>query len=230
VFLGANNLTIGTNNLSTAFSGMIQHGANGGVGGSLTKIGASTLTLAGANTYAGPTTISGGTLQSANSLRHHERFAAMRDRDPAIGSVYVLKRLGGILEFVRVDGHRFVSDLALLDSQLRSRRRGGESREISVEPTVAFAKPHDVGLGPSADGSLGLAVAGERTAFVAAALIVEQNQIPVHQFDLVEHGSSPVGVRVSPADSNTSTSGRQEHQLNYKAPSPSFQESFSGEW
>jgi hypothetical protein len=45
VFLGANNLTVGSNNLSTTFSGGIE-----GTGGSLTKIGSGTLILSGANT------------------------------------------------------------------------------------------------------------------------------------------------------------------------------------
>jgi autotransporter-associated beta strand protein len=59
VFLGALNLTVGSNNLSTAFSGIIQ---DGGALGSLTKTGTGTLTLSGANTYTGGTTVSSGTL------------------------------------------------------------------------------------------------------------------------------------------------------------------------
>jgi hypothetical protein len=40
VFLGANNLTVGSNDLTKAFRGVIQDGGqNGGTGGSLTKIG-----------------------------------------------------------------------------------------------------------------------------------------------------------------------------------------------
>ena len=54
VFLGGVNLTVGTNNLSTTFSGLMQDGGfSGGTGGSLTKIGTGTLTLSGANTYTG---------------------------------------------------------------------------------------------------------------------------------------------------------------------------------
>ena len=56
-------LAVGTNNLSTTFSGLIQNGA-GSNDGSLTKTGTGKLTLSGANTYNGGTTINGGTLLS----------------------------------------------------------------------------------------------------------------------------------------------------------------------
>jgi len=63
IFLGAQALTVGSNNLSTTFSGIIQDsGIGGGTGGTLVKIGSGTLTLSGANTYTGGTTVSGGTL------------------------------------------------------------------------------------------------------------------------------------------------------------------------
>lgn len=58
--LGANNLTIGSNNLSTTFAGVIQ-GA-----GSITKSGSGKLTLSGANTYTGGTIVSAGSLLVTN--------------------------------------------------------------------------------------------------------------------------------------------------------------------
>src|SRR5215467_11960600 len=67
VFLGANNLTVGTNNLGTTFSGLIQDGGSGGgTGGSLTKAGTGKLTLTKSNTYTGGTTITKGTLLVTN--------------------------------------------------------------------------------------------------------------------------------------------------------------------
>jgi autotransporter-associated beta strand protein len=69
VFLGANNLSVGSNNMSTLFSGVVQDGGqNGGSGGSLTKIGPGTLTLSGPNTYTGPTTVNAGKLVVNGSI------------------------------------------------------------------------------------------------------------------------------------------------------------------
>jgi hypothetical protein len=62
VYLGANNLTVGSNNLGTTFSGII---LDGGVGGSFTKTGGGTLSLTNTNTYSGGTVISAGTLQAS---------------------------------------------------------------------------------------------------------------------------------------------------------------------
>jgi autotransporter-associated beta strand protein len=67
IFLGADRLAVGSNDLSTAFSGVIQDGGiNGGTGSSLGKIGNGTLTLATAQTYTGGTVVSGGTLVAAH--------------------------------------------------------------------------------------------------------------------------------------------------------------------
>ena len=66
VFLGKLNLTVGSSNTKTVFSGTIQNGG-GGNGGSLTKIGTGNLNLSGANTYSGGTTLNGGTLLVTNT-------------------------------------------------------------------------------------------------------------------------------------------------------------------
>jgi autotransporter-associated beta strand protein len=65
VFLGERSFTIGGNNLSTTFSGLIQDGTKGP--GPFTKIGTGVLTLSGSNTYSKSTVVSAGTLLVANS-------------------------------------------------------------------------------------------------------------------------------------------------------------------
>ena len=62
VQLGANKLTVGNNNLTTAFSGLIQEGSLG----SLVKTGKGKFTLSNANTYTGGTTITQGSLLVTN--------------------------------------------------------------------------------------------------------------------------------------------------------------------
>ena len=61
--LGSNQLTVGSNNLSTEVSGVIS-----GAGGSLVKVGTGTLTLSRANTYTGQTTITEGAINLTGSL------------------------------------------------------------------------------------------------------------------------------------------------------------------
>jgi autotransporter-associated beta strand protein len=65
--LGANQLAVGLNGLSTEVSGLIEDGGEvGGIGASLVKVGNGTLKLSGAgNTYSGGTTLEAGALDLA---------------------------------------------------------------------------------------------------------------------------------------------------------------------
>ena len=65
-FLGSNKLVVGSLDVDSSLSGVIQDGGlNGGTGASLQKIGTGTLTLSGPNAYTGTTTVSAGTLATA---------------------------------------------------------------------------------------------------------------------------------------------------------------------
>ena len=75
--LGANTLTVGSDNTSTTVSGVIADGgAGGGTGGSLVKTGTGTLTLTGMNTYTGTTTIMQGVLLLNGSLHMSDTTVA----------------------------------------------------------------------------------------------------------------------------------------------------------
>ncbi len=107
VFLGANNLTLGSNNLSTTFSGVVQDGgAFAGTGGSLTKVGTGVLTLTGVNTYTGATTVNGGSLIVDGSISGAQTSvnnggSLIVNMDGAISSTQTSVNNGGSL---RVDG------------------------------------------------------------------------------------------------------------------------------
>ena len=68
VFLGVRRLSVGRNDLDTTFAGLIA-GDSGGYneGGALRKFGQGTLTLSGANVYAGVTTVISGALVVGNT-------------------------------------------------------------------------------------------------------------------------------------------------------------------
>jgi fibronectin-binding autotransporter adhesin len=68
VFFGSRNLTVGSNNRSTEFAGVIQEGGGRLPGGTLTKVGTGTLILQGTNTFPGVTTLNAGPLNVEGSL------------------------------------------------------------------------------------------------------------------------------------------------------------------
>ena len=87
VYLGSHNLTVGSNDLSTAFSGIIQEegGIQNGTGGSLTKIGTGTLTLSGGSTYTGGTMVTEGILRVRNTVGSATGTAAVNVNGGTLG-------------------------------------------------------------------------------------------------------------------------------------------------
>jgi len=84
VGLGANNLAIGSNNLSATFSGVIR-GA-----GSLTKIGTGKLTLARSNKYAGGTVVNEGVLLINNKRASGTGTRAVQVNAGTLGGIGII--------------------------------------------------------------------------------------------------------------------------------------------
>jgi autotransporter-associated beta strand protein len=101
VYLGSNRLKVGSNNLSTSFSGLIQNQYDYYMlGGSLEKIGAGTLTLSGTNIYDGGTVVSSGTLEVT--------------RDGGLGTGNVMVMTGTTLRLQTGDTNNYIADTAVL--------------------------------------------------------------------------------------------------------------------
>jgi hypothetical protein len=82
ILLGLKNLTVGSNNLSTTFSGIIR--GNSG-SGSLAKTGKGKFKLTNANTYAGGTTVVKGTLLVTNRTGSATGTGAVAVNDGTFG-------------------------------------------------------------------------------------------------------------------------------------------------
>ena len=63
----ASTLTVGYNNASATFSGVLENNGSGGAKLALVKTGSGIQVLAGANTYTGGTVVNAGTLQAVNA-------------------------------------------------------------------------------------------------------------------------------------------------------------------
>ena len=126
--LGSNQLLVGSNNLSTAVSGVIS-------GNALVKEGTGTLTLSGANTYTGGTTISAGTIVAA-----HQTGGVIDALGP--GNITLD---GGTLR-TTVSGS-FTQSITFNDNKTSILSAGAQS--VSLDGTVL--------LGPNATAQFGLA-------------------------------------------------------------------------
>ncbi len=121
VFLAAKRLIVGSNNLSTLFSGVI-----GGNRGSLTKIGTSTLELTGANIYTGGTTIEGGKLVVNN----------MTGSGTGTGVVQV--NAGGLSGRGTIAGAVTIGTGSGPGAALGPGRRGGKPDMLTIQSALTF--------------------------------------------------------------------------------------------
>ncbi len=94
---GNRGMTVGSNNQSTTFAGVIKNDVSGT--GFLTKVGSGTLTLTGANTYGGDTTVSAGTLEvgGAGTLGAGTYGAAVSNAGTLAFSTSANQTLSGVI-------------------------------------------------------------------------------------------------------------------------------------
>jgi autotransporter-associated beta strand protein len=87
VSLSGHRLSIGNNNLTTSFSGLIQES------GAVMKLGSGMLTLAGANSYTGATTVTAGTLRVSNQTGSATGTGAVRVSAGTLGGQGIIAGL-----------------------------------------------------------------------------------------------------------------------------------------
>jgi len=87
VSLAGHTLSIGNNNLSANFSGLIQDS------GTLVKLGSGMLTLAGANSYTGATTVTAGTLRVNNQTGSATGVGAVKVNAGTLGGQGIIAGL-----------------------------------------------------------------------------------------------------------------------------------------
>jgi autotransporter-associated beta strand protein len=127
VAIGGTTLTVGANDLSTTFSGVIQNLGNrpgsGARAGSLVKIGAGTLTLTGANTYTGGTTFAGGVLNVGSA--------------GALGTTGTLSFTGGTLQYSAANQTDYTARFSTAANQLYSIDTNGQNVTFATGLTSA---------------------------------------------------------------------------------------------
>jgi autotransporter-associated beta strand protein len=137
VAIGGTTLTVGANDLSTTFSGVIQNLGNrtgsDAHDGSLVKIGAGTLTLTGANTYTGGTTFAGGVL-NVGSAR-------------ALGTTGTLSFTGGTLQYSAANRTDYSSRFSTTANQLYSIDTNGQNVTFATGLTSAGGSLTKLGAG-----------------------------------------------------------------------------------
>ena len=170
VLLGANNLSVGGNDRSTIFSGLLE---DGGSGGSLTKLGAGTLTLTQPNSYGGGTVVSGGILSvksragsATGSGPVQVAAATLGGKGEIDGAVTVGTGAGAAILAPGVSGKagRLTIGNALIFNSLASYAVDLNSTAVSADQVVALGVTINGGAQISID-DLGSGVLTQGTVF-----------------------------------------------------------------
>jgi autotransporter-associated beta strand protein len=212
VILGANNLTIGADNLSTIVSGLIEDGTFG-KGGSLTKLGSGALELTGANTYTGGTIVTDGTLSVRNTT------------GSATGTGAVLVEAGSLSGDGIIAGSVIVGigDRDVTTATISPGVSAISPGIMTVQSNVALNSDAAYQFNLQSDTGTAAAMSASGVTIDANALFTAQDtgssMLPVGtSFVVISNTSAdPIsGTFANLADGGTITSGNNTFQANYE--------------
>jgi len=211
VFLGANNLTVGANNLNTTFSGIIQDGGlNGGTGGSLTKIGEGKLILTGANTYTGGTVIKHGKVLVNNTSGSSTGSGPVQVNDDRLGGT---GRIAGAVTIGTGSGAGGVL----------APRKGVKPGTLTINSTLTFnsGTTYKVDFDSSSPAADKVVAKGAAIASGAHFSFVDHGTgtlTPGTVFTLIDNtaGTPIAGTFSNLPDGSTFTSNGNTYQVNYE--------------
>ncbi|MGD1017975.1 MAG: autotransporter-associated beta strand repeat-containing protein [Verrucomicrobiia bacterium] len=227
-------LTVGSDNSSTAFSGVIGQGGNANTLLALTKIGSGNLTLTGNNTYSGGTTIDGGVLV-ANTLPNAGSTSssigtgsltlnggALRYNGVSLGTANFSTTVGangGTLDAVSsifYNGTLFGSGtLNILDSS------GGGNAWLFTSASPSFSGPIDIGNGSANSGWL-------QVRGVTSANQVGTGTVTINGGGTFSYDQGSAATIANPIVLNGGALGAQSVTITYSGPIAISNNSFIG--
>lgn len=207
---GTDTLTVGGDNTSTTFSGVLQDGASGLLG--LTKVGTGTLTLSGMNTHTGTTTVRNGVLVVSGVTNTSAGVVSVGDSAGARGTLRVID--GGDLTTTDID---FGSNATGAGAGYQT---GGSMTITGADATNRFTLGNVAGgygyyeLSGGTLSTARLTVSGNNFANATGVYVQTGGIMNVATWSVIGHGSGNALVDISGGTYNAAGSFALNHVSN----------------